>query len=194
MKPSRVARLDLRLPLSEASVLRHPQYFRPLLYASICGLLSGLWLVSEIRPDQHTLEQRDSLQAELAALQAAQRQREAELKTLQVLEDQWRQHLAHQEGWQSVRLLMQALGNSAELSARLTQLRFDSQGLTLSGQVAPPQLQPWLHRFTAQIPGLGPWRSLEIGGQEDLEDSDLEPSTRFVIRFRAKAASGPVAP
>ncbi len=196
MKSSLVARLDLRLPPSDASVLGSRQYLRPLLYAGICGLLSGLWLVSAIHEDQQQMrELHASMQAELSRFQADHRQRELELKALQELQAQRQQHLEHRERWHAVGLVLQALGHGAGPSGRLTQLRVDSQGITLTGQVAPPQLQPWLHRLTAQVPELGPWRSLDIGsGQEVLNDSDFEPATRFVIRFGAKAAPGPLAP
>jgi hypothetical protein len=198
MKRSGVALLDLRLGSPEASALRHPPFLRALLYAGLGGLLVGFWLVMQIENDLQELRQAQaSVQAELADLQAAQRERDARIQALQESQAQWQQHRQHQAHWQRLAQTLQVLGRSDDPTGSLAQLRWDAQGLMLGGQIAPSQLQPWLHRVAAQLPHLGPWTSVELGrgaGDSIPHDSEPDGSTRFVIRFGAKAASQVAAP
>lgn len=199
MRRSEVAQLDLRLEPSDLSALRHPQIQRPLLLALVCGAMFGLWVVREIEADRQRLAQTQApLKAELASLQSTQREHDLQLKALQELQTQWQQHQQHQDRWRWVGQALQTLGHSgASFSARLTQFRFDPQGLTLSGRIAPSQLQPWLYRFTSQVPGLGSWSSMEIGREgsdQAHESAEFESSTRFMIRFGLEAVPPPAAP
>jgi hypothetical protein len=193
MKRSGVTLLDLRLGSPEASALRHPPFLRALLYAGLGGLLVGFWLIRQIENDQQQRRQAQaSVQAELADLQAAQRERDARIQALQESQAQWQQHRQHQAHWQRLAQTLQVLGRSDDPTGSLAQLRWDAQGLMLGGQIAPSQLQPWLHRVAAQLPHLGPWTSVELGrgvGDELPHGSEPDGSTRFVIRFGAKAAS-----
>lgn len=198
MKSSRVALLDLRLAPADSPVLQHRPFLHALLCAGTGGLLVGFLWVLRMEHDQQQLRQAQSdLRAELAALQAEQRARDTRMKALQEHLAQWQQHRQQQDRWHWLGHTLQTLGRSDEPSGRLMQLRWDAQGLTLSGEIAPSRLQPWLQRWTTQTPGLGPWRAVEIGrgtGEEALEGPALEASTRFVIRFGTVAPSPDAAP
>lgn len=193
MKPSRVALLDLRLPPADPRLLQHTVFLRTLLFAGVGGFLVGLSLVLRMEYDQQQLQQTQSvLRAELAALQVEQRGHDTRLKAVQERLAQWHQHRQHQERWHWLGHTLQTLGHNDEPSGRLIDFRWDAQGLALSGEIEPSRLQPWLSRWTAQTPGLGPWRALEIGRgtlDEALEGPAFETSARFVVRFGV--AGGP---
>jgi len=74
-------------------------------------------------------------------------------------------------------------------------VRWDAQGLTATGQVAPSELHAWLDRLSQQTIGLGVRSWLEIGGAGSdppdplgLQAQASPPPLRFVVRHGLRAS------
>ena len=67
----------------------------------------------------------------------------------------------------------------------MLELRLDDQGMVLSGQIGPAQLQPWLDALSSRMPALGPAWLMEIGPLTPPTHREDEPDelSRFVVRF-----------
>lgn len=164
---------------------------RPTLLAVGTAMAAGLLIMAE--GQRRLQDERDALvpmQAELERLQARQSELTPQVQAQQNQHAQRQAYLEQRARWQLASQVLQRLGQAPGRSARLQllELRLDEQGLLLTGQMLPTELQPWMAGL--KLP-LGPGRLLELSAPAlvgDTSDGRSELS-RFVIRHPPVAGS-----
>ncbi len=156
------------------AALRRLLLLSALLGAAVVGVLlrQAQAAVDQLQARASVLhEQRQSLEARWQALQA-----QAAQKMQHQQESQ--QHLALHQRQAQLLAVLHALG--AVPGPRLTQLRWDAQGLWVSGQGPGAQVQAWTDERSHAVPGLGTAELVELGA---LTAGAAGPQVRFVLRW-----------
>jgi FtsZ-binding cell division protein ZapB len=157
------------------------------------GLMAGLMILAQIQSHLDTARESEALaQAEVGRLKSHQRQLQAQWQAQQAWQAIAQAHRQQVERWShagvALRAVSRPLGPPAR--ARLLELRLDDQGLLLTGQIGPAQLQPWLDGLRAGAPALGVAWLMEIGPSPSASSADDEADalSRFVVRFPQKTS------
>lgn len=152
------------------------------------GLAASLLILAQVQ--SHLQAMRDaqaSAQAELDRMKARQRELAAQWQAHQAQQKLAQANQQHAALWQgagqALRAVARPLGPPAQ--AQLLELRLDDQGMLLSGQIGPAQMQSWLDALSSRMPALGPAWLMEIGPVAPSNPREAEPDelSRFVVRF-----------
>lgn len=197
MRPAHGPVLDMRMTGSGLG-LQEVRHRRAFILAACAGLAVGVVLAGLLELRLQALRDEGRvIRAQLQSLREAERQLQTQLQALRDTLAQRQRQQAHQDHWLLAGQSLRLLGRLEALvpSAQLTQVRWDAQGLTATGQVAPSELHAWLDRLSQQTIGLGVRSWLEIGGAGSdppdplgLQAQASPTPLRFVVRHGLRAS------
>lgn len=152
------------------------------------GLAASLLILAQVqRQLDAARDAQASAQAEVDRLKARQRQLAAQWQAQQARQALEQSHQQQVERWShagdALRAVARPLGPPA--GARLLEMRLDDQGLLLTGQIGPAQLQAWLDGLTSRSPIWGQAWLMEVGlaPSSTSGGEDADALLRFVVRL-----------
>lgn len=159
--------------------------WKPVLFGLAAGMaLSWLAMASDRQALEVQAQRQQAVQARIQPLEAELAVGRQQLARLQAQQAQ----AARLESWQSHR--RQLLAVMEELSrssgARITQLVFDEQALSVHGRIAPGQLQDWA--AARKIGDLGAPELVEVARPADADSTGA--SVQFVLRWPLPGQKG----